>query len=375
MASKRLLWITPAALALILPGACSLTVDLEGLSGGPPKPGPGGGAGGAGSDAGAACVNATYPPPPESATEGGSLDFTVAVRSIDIGEMTGVPSGLDLDKTCTCQFDEGPSCIYPPYATKDHCDDKEGRDNSVAKVIETVQLFVGPEEFGSKHFSDRAESGSWSLLVRVYNYNGEPNDAQVTIAIYPSKWNDATIPEPTWDGNDVWPAAATSLEDGITLEKPRFTDPKGYVTDGVLVASVPEVLLNLNATNGDLGFLLTAGTVMGTLAEVNGRYKLTNGIVAARWRITDAFKVISAIKVGNQQLCKNESFEYQQFKGLLCSHVDIASTLGGPSTDCDSLSFGMKFEAEPVLLGSPFMPEEDQPPCPPEQDPATDTCD
>jgi hypothetical protein len=34
----------------------------------------------------------------------------------------------------------------------------------------------------------------------------------------------------------------------------------------------------------------------------------------------------------------------------------------------------MKFEAEPVLLGSPFMPEEDQPPCPPEQDPATDTC-
>jgi hypothetical protein len=369
MAPKRLPWITPAAIAL--GGACSLAVDLEGLTGAPVTAGPDGG-----NEAGpAGCAHATYPPPPESATEGGAIDFTVALRSVDLGEAGGTPTGLDLDQTCTCHFNEGPSCIYPDYADKDHCDDPEGRDNSIAKMFETIQTFLGPEKFGSKHFSDRAETGKWSLLVRIYGYNGEPNDAQVTVAIYPTTWNNAAVPAPTWDGNDVWPASAASLEDGVTLEKPRFTDPKAYVTNNTLVGSLPEVFINLSGSGGDLGVRLTAGTVMGRIEKVGERYNLADGVVAARWKTSDMFKVTSSIEAGDQPLCNDGSFTYTSFKDLLCGHVDIASTLGGPTADCDALSFGMKFSAEAVLLGSPYTPEDDEPKCIPEQDPANDSCD
>lgn len=379
MKSRRLVWISPAALAAVLVavlvavlGACSLAVDLEGLSGAPPS----GGGGGADNDAGpAGCVHATYPPPPGAATEGGSIDFTVAIRSIDLGEGTGTTKGLDLDRTCTCHFNEGPSCIYPAYADKDHCDDPEGRDNGIAKLFETVSIFLGPDEFGSKHFSDRAEVGRWSLLVRVYGYNGEPNDAQVTVAMYQTSWNDAVVPEPTWDGNDVWPASAAALEDGISLEKPRFTDPKAYVSNGIVVGSLPEVFITLSSNNGDLGVRLTAGTVMGRIEKVGERYRIADGIVAARWKTTDLFKVTSSISTGDKPLCKDGSPEYIQFKKLVCGHVDIASSLGAPSADCDALSFGMNFSTEPVLLGSPYTPQEEPPPCPPDQDPGTDSCD
>jgi len=372
MAPKRLLWIAPAV--FVFAGACSLAVDLEGLSGRPPAPGQGG-AGGGGDAGPTACQSATHPPPPASATEGGDLDFTVALRSIDLGEMTDSVAGLDLDRTCTCHFNEGASCIYPPYADKDHCDDQEGRDNSMAQVFEVVSGFAGAEVFGSTHFSARAEKGRWSLLVRIYGYNGEPDDAQVTVAIYPTTWNDATVPEPTWDGNDVWPASSESLEDGATLEKPKFTDPKGYVTNNILVASLPEVFINLSGSGGNLGIKLTAGTVMGRLEKVGERYKIAEGLVAARWTTAEIFKVAGAIKIGGMPLCNDGGSTYAAFKELICGHIDIASTLGAPSTPCDSLSFGMRFEAEPVLLGSPFPPESDPPPCPPEQDPANDACD
>ena len=370
MAPKRLLWIPPAAIAL--GGACTLAVDLEGLTGAPGNIGPDGGSGDAGP---ATCAHATYPPPPESAPEGGDIDFTVALRSIDIGEESGAGAGLDLDKTCTCHFNEGASCIYPDYADQKQCDDPEGRDNSIAKVFETIQTFLGAEEFGSKHFSARAEAGKWSLLTRVYGYNGEPNDAQVTVAIYPTTWNDAALPAPTWDGNDVWPASAAALEDGITLDKPRFTDPKAYVTNNVLVGSLPQVFINLSGNGGDLGVRLTAGTVMGRIEKVGERYKLTDGIIAARWRTIDIFKVTSAISAGGMPLCNNGDLPYTSFKDLICRNVDIASTLGGPTADCDSLSFGMKFTAEAVLLGSPYTPENEPPACSPEQDPANDSCD
>jgi hypothetical protein len=372
MAPKAIVWITPAA--LVLGAACSLAVDLDGLSGSPPGP-DGGADGGSENDAGpAGCAHATYPGPPATATPGGTIDFSVALRSIDLGEVTGHTAGLDLDNTCTCHFEEGPSCVYPDFADKNHCDDEEGRDNGFAKVFETLSIFLGPEEFGSKHFSDRAEAGKWSLLVRVYEYNGEPNDAQVTVAIYPTTWNDAAVPAPTWDGNDVWPASAAALEDGASLEKPKYTDPKAYVADGVLVGSMPQVFINLSGNGGDLGVRLTAGTVMGRIEKVGERYKLSDGIVAARWTTADIFRVMSSVRVNGKPLCDDGSFEYEQFKELLCGHIDIASALGAPSADCDALSFGMNFSAEPVLLGLPYVPEEGAPSCPPEQDPVKDSC-
>ena len=92
--------------------------------------------GGAGGELG--CVHATWPSPPASADPGANTeDFVVAVRSVDFGEREvaeGSLIGYDLDNRCTCQG-EGPSCNEPEWATADHCDGPEGRDNAVAQIF------------------------------------------------------------------------------------------------------------------------------------------------------------------------------------------------------------------------------------------------
>jgi hypothetical protein len=360
----------PAGLmsVLVMAGACSLAVDLDGLQGGAPAD-----AGAdAAMDASPSCQHVTYPPAPATATEGGTIEFAVALRSMDFGESGATVVGLDLDKTCTC-LGEGASCVYPPSATKDHCDKSGGRDNAMAQLFSTIGLFVS--DFSSAHFSAQAEQGAWSLLIRVAGYNGEADDAEVSVALYPTYWDEVGQGEnPLWNGTDVWPVSSGALIDGVSVDQPKYADAKAYVTGNTLVASLPSVFLNVSAGGGDLGIELTAGTLMGTIVNQGGRYKITSGLCAARWKTESIFKIASSINADGMALCKDGSLTYSSFKNLVCGHVDIASSLGGVTTACDSLSFGMSLETEPVFLGSVFTPMPAPPVCSPEQDPATDSC-
>ena len=89
-------------------------------------------------------------------------------------------------------------------ATTEPCDavdgiDNAGRDNNVAKYMAALDG-VQPE-LTSQPMSTRADQGFWSVIVRVSEYNGEPNDGVVTLALYAT--NGATV-RPGWTGSDVW---------------------------------------------------------------------------------------------------------------------------------------------------------------------------
>jgi hypothetical protein len=360
-----------AALAGAGPLSCSVVVDLEGLEGGE-RAGPVD----AGTDSGPTCVHAGWPLPPESAPEGGDVSFVAALRSIDLGEKNPAdPAGLDLDGLCTCD-PQGPSCLYPDYAKANHCDGKGGRDNSIAKVFSQVQLLV--PEFGSNTFSQNAEKGNWSILVRVWNWNGQDNDAQVNVALYQTYWKDSTQPTqaPLWQGEDYWPVATTSLVDGMNFDNAKYFDNAAYVTGGVVVASLPEAFFGFNGSGSNVGIKLTAGTLVGRIEHVKASsYRLADGVVGGRWKVDDIFKVLGSFSVNNNVLCNDGGTAYTSVKQLLCSNVDIASTLGGPTTPCDSLSFGMTFQTEPALISKTYVPELDENLCSPDQDPSNDSCD
>jgi len=243
------------------------------------------------------CSHEYPPPPPEDAGAwGGNIDFTVAIRSIDVGEdkvgTSTSPPGMDLDKLCSGgEFNEGPGCSYPYWATADHTDDIGGRDNAGARLFKYIQDSLGASNFGSAYYSQKAQDGEWSFLIRVWGYNGQPNDGQVFVAMYPTKGlepaADGGLPGlPIWDGNDRWGVPDDAIKNG-NVDDPLYVDPNAYVTNNVVVASLPNTIFNLNGSTGFFGVRLTGGTAMATIAQENGQWKLKDGLVAARWALKD----------------------------------------------------------------------------------------
>lgn len=346
-------------------GACQLVAGLDGDFTAAPQPD--GGAGGAGGGA-PGCLAATYPDPPTVPDDAISTEFVIALRTIDLGEGAMTPPGYDLDHVCTCFADAGPSC----ESTIAHCDGPGGVDNATSQFFTLIQVALGASSFSSAKFSADVESGVWSLLARVRGYNGMPDDPAVEVALFPSP---GTGTPPLWDGNDAWAVSAQSV-DGGDLEQPVYGSAGAYVANGVLVAAMPTILMKLGGEEDTITFRLTGGVLTGHLAPQGSGYGLTGGIIAARWKIDDVFAALSTYRDGKgEPFCTDLVFAYDTAKKTLCNGRDILADSAGPrSQPCDALSIGVGFTAHAAQLGAVSPPPMPTPGCPPETDPANDSC-
>ncbi|MBW2524464.1 MAG: hypothetical protein JRI23_09825 [Deltaproteobacteria bacterium] len=367
-------------------GSPSATASTSGTAGASE-----GGAGGA-----AACVHETWPAPPASADPGtNSVDFVVAARSFDFGNgdlSEGPAVGYDLDNLCSCQGQDF-SCREPAWATADHCDGPGGRDNAIAQLFHQIGMF--DDDFTSAHYTESAELGRNTILIRVRNYNGRANDDQITVSVHPSQGLDeepclATGTVPAWDGTDPWPIHANSLEvepgtggsgagggpacgnNGYDPDAARYVDDNAYVTEGVMVANLPRLSLAFIADSEPIPVELVAGFVTGRLEQQGTQWYVREGLVVGRWEVTEFFRMIGNTSDGGP-LCTNHDL-YPLLKSAACQFPDIAAQLSGPTTPCDAYSFGMAFEGHPALFGSVLPPVSTESPCAPDVDPQYDTC-
>lgn len=342
-------------------------------SGGVGGTGGGGGVGGAGGSGAGPCVSATYPDPPTSGLTGGTTTFIAALRKVDLGDGdNGGLLGLDLDGKCTCD-DDGPSCLPPSYAKESNCDGPGGRDNALAKVFEFLAVLIG-DTIGSPSLSDGANGGKWSMVFRVEGYNGQADDDEVRLSVFPSPGTEGAV-TPTWTGNDAFRVASTSIAPGGTgVQDPAFVDPKAYVVGNVLVASLPQSALVLPTGASEVAVDITAGLVMAEIVPMGSSYGLRKGLIAGRWRNDDVFRTLSRFRDGSgAPICMGQLL-YGTVKGKLCGYTDILSSLGSPTDECDAISAGIGFEADPAALGSVDPPPEPANGCPPEDDPINDSC-
>ncbi len=346
---------------------------------------------------GMACMHASWPTPPDKDDPGpNDVDFVAAIRKIYIGEdnlKDGATVGYDLDKTCTCKGD-GVSCLEPKGTTeKDHCDGPNGIDNYGAHLFYDASLFS--TKLSSAKLSENANAGSWSVLIRVKDYNGKSNDSQVTVSLYPSPgYNQQTcVPMtqgPKWDGSDYWPVDIISLDKGngpgsnggegcpgpitgYSYDNPIYVDKQGYVSAGTLVANLPESQLVISSQGTTIGIHLTAGFLTGNIEMGPFGYRIVKGMLTGRWKLGDVFKVIGAFTVGNSQLCTNNAL-YGTFKTAVCKAPDITASIGGPTTPCDAVSFATQFETETAHLGTVYKGAPMMSGCTPATDPANDSC-
>ncbi len=402
-------WVMAGTLVIAIAGACFVEgFDVDGATGGgatTTSSGGHGGTGGAGG-AGLGCNHASWPGPPASSDPGADdVSFVVAVRTMSFGEVDlsqGPAVGYDLDGRCSCQGEDF-SCVEPDWAGGDHCDGPSGRDNAIAQLFH--DLGAVDKDFTSVYYTERAENGQDSFLLRVRDYNGQPNDDQVTVSMHPSGGTDddpcnPPDTEPAWDGADLWAINAASLNvaqggaggaagaggaggaggqsvscglNGHDLDNARYLDASAYVSNWVLVASLPEVALEFSSGDDPLLVKLKAGFITGRLEQQSAQWTLREGLVVGRWTLAEFFKFIGSITNQQEPICTDSSV-YPLLKSALCQYPDITSELTGPTAPCDALSFGVGIEADPAQIGTVMPAIEAQRLCPPETDPMFDDC-
>ncbi len=282
--------------------------------------------------------------------------FVVAVHTIDFGLDDAGASGLvgyDLDKVYTC-CEAGPESCHAAVTGATHCDEPSGRDNSGGQLINSLAL-VDPNQFSTTTITQRLQDGTYSILLQVQDYNGQPNDTQVTAALYGSVGVESDAGA-LWNGTDQWliDDSFVVAPDASTLVPVDF-DTTAYVSGGTLVIHVT-FPISLGNTNSDTFTInLTAGVITGVLAPAgNGTFSITQGNIAGRWNISQLLSSLQTVAVtGLGPLCPGTS-TYSFVKQEICKYADIMTDplkdLTG--TTCDALSLGIGFTADPAQLGS-----------------------
>ena len=276
------------------------------------------------------------------------------------------------------------------------CDGPNGRDNAVARLFKQLLLF--DDKFSSTYQSEQADAGQFTVLLRVYGYNGQPNDTDVTLAIYssPGLDEDPCLPSSAaqWDGTDAWPVDAITVNgmgtggmgagggcgaagpgaEGYDVDDPKYLSQQGYVTEGTLVVDLPQSALVFSSGNSATEIKLVGGFLTADLVEEANGWAMRNGVLTGRWRVADIFGILPTVEDGGTPICKDNAL-FGPVKSLLCNYPDITSSVVGAAAPCDALSFGMGFEAEAAQLGFVIEAGTVQPnPCSPDQDPSNDTC-
>ncbi len=377
-------------------GVVPRPVSGDGGSGGSGGELAAGGAGGAGG-----CVHKVWPGlPTMDDPSSANLEFIVAVRSVDMGDgapdldSVGPKIGYDLDLHCTGDGDPS-SCLAPPgVAAASYKDGPGGVDNVAAKLFASAKAFS--TKIGSVRYTESAEMGGWSLLLRVQEYNGTSNDTHVKLSLFPSPGihtqscvADATVP--AWDGSDAWPIESSSLElgsgfgsdggtgpcgkgvPGFSFDGAKFYDANAYVSNGTLVANIPNSQIIFASSSSSTILKLTAGFVTGKIVKDGTSFRLTNGVLAGRWKAVDLFSSLTHVLENGKSIC-TDSAVYQAVKLGVCQARDIAATLGGPTTPCDALSLALSFETFPAKLGIVLTSALSVSTCPQATDPNLDSC-
>lgn len=393
---SRLALATLGVLAAALGvGNCAIDgfelVDGQGGSG-VTTSGTGGASGGSGG-----CAHTAPPAAPSSGDPGGSNEVAVALRVIDLGDetvMMGIAPGYDLDSYCTCNGD-GASCQRPPWLTADPCDAAGGIDNSLAQVFGAGSAFSS--RLSSDFHNANLGSGLYSTVVHVTGYNGEADDPQVTVALYPSPGLgrdpcNPPNPSPMWNGSDRWPVLDSALTNtggsggaggsgggpscstAVDIADARYLDDAAYVSGNVLVAQIDQAEIILDSIAATVVFDATSVVVSARLEQVTGGWGLRDGTIAGIVELQEAFRAIAEHITEGQLVCTNHAL-YNVIKTAVCRVPDITVTPAGPTQVCDAVSFGIGFGiADPITLGSAVPTPPGPGTCPMGEKPEEDGC-
>jgi hypothetical protein len=339
-----------------------------------------------GADSGGDAAECSPIEPPSRQSTSGATDeigFIVVVHDVDFGDRLGPDGeptvetvGYDIDGQCTGRGNPQ-NCVPPAWTDSDVTDGEQGRDNAVGKLLLREEEFFGSAVVSSDGMTTNVAMGFDAPfgILRVSDFGGLSEDDRVVVEWF--------VPEPLghaalFDGSDAWPIRNDSFEDPTASTGDAvavFRDDNAFVTRRTLVAhfdSTEIPLLNVYFDVSDV--VLTATTVR----DPTGVWTLTDGVLSGHSPVNDLLRVIPEIAAKNfdATLCTDDAVNYPILKSFVCTAGDLPERPDGPATaPCTQTSVGVAFDTRPASLGPAVPPSPRTVGCPPETDPANETCD
>lgn len=294
------------------------------------------------------------PPRPDGGTGDEQTELTFAVDRFDVGIIepgkVPAPNGFDLDGVCTAAPGQG-SCAPPPSQQfEQYVQDKAGAvDNAGFLLLQRLSASLGEDApFTPFQINAALRRGRFGFLIDVKGYNGEANDANVAVAFRPLLGT-TDGGAPRFDGNDAW-MLDKDFANVIDFLGSTMLDVTAFVRDGVLYSKFPDLTLPIQrSVNGNvLKIVVRDAVVSARLEKVGGGFALSNGVVAGKWPVVEAFEGIRRVAYGADEtdtLCAQPFFD-SQVRTVACSALDIQQGVGtDAAAPCDAISVGFGFAA------------------------------
>jgi hypothetical protein len=309
------------------------------------------------------CSSAGLPSAPDQSTSSpsDSLTVTAALRQVFLGQTDGGPYyGFNLDGTCTCP---GPdSCTRSGGQA---CDDPNGVDNYARRIFEqanqVASIFLDGGLITEQKFNAALTTGASGALIEISSYNGQADDAAVTVTVYASLGFQGFPTPPSWDGGDFWTIDQASA--GGT-----FTTSNAYVSNYELVASLDSfpIIVGTQLTQ-PVKIQLDSGLIKAKLDMTGGVFHGMQGTLGGRW---DPAKFLPSLQdipdpLNDGGFLCGDAGTYQLLKSIICKNTDVNASPTVQNGICNAVSMGLDFLAVPAQLGSTAPAPDAATPCGP----------
>lgn len=317
---------------------------------------------------------ATVPDRPPSGTSSSSDDveavFAFRNVSLDQSGDRWRRFGLDLDGMNTTSIGDAAECVAangnPPL------DGNKGIDNAFGQyVLPTVVSLISCLE---DNIALNQGSGWGTVLLRLRDWNGTPNDARVDVSVLSAvdgtslddvsgvEWggSDGALlmlpgatqeaPEPAWDGEDYFFVDPSSLV-ADNLDRPEVRKSDAYISNGRVVLPVDTGATFVFLTGPGSFSIAINGFLIADISE-DGQ-TLEKGLLAGRFPVSKLIATLEPLGI-----C-DESFR-GSVVGLLTDNLDLRvdPDVGSPDDECTATGVAFSFQGVRARISERIAPVE-----------------
>jgi len=311
-------------------------------------------------------------PPVSTSSEADNVEAVFAFRNVSLDQSGDRwrRFGLDLDGMNTASVLDAAECVaangQPPL------DGEKGIDNAFGQYV--LPTVVGLVACLEDNIALNQGWGRGTVLMRLRNWNGSPNDAKVDVSVFFAvdgtslddvsdlEWGGlsgsslmlpgamAEAPDPAWDGNDYFFVDPSTLITG-DLDRPVVWRKDAYISNGRVVLPLDTGSTFVFLTGPGSFSISINGFVVADVSE-DGQ-TLEKGLIAGRF---PAGKLVSALEPLG--IC-DEAFQ-GSILGLLTDNLDLRGDpdVGSPDDECTATGVAFSFQGIRARIADQVAPVE-----------------
>ena len=309
-------------------------------------------------------------PPSETSSETDAVEAIFAFRNVSLDQSGDRwrRFGLDLDGFNTTSVIDAAECVAangnPPL------DGENGIDNAFGQyVLPTVASLVACLE---DNIALNQGCGRGTVLLRLRDWNGTPNDARVDVATFSAvdgtslddvsnlDWggpNGASLmlsgteeeaPDPAWDGEDYYFVDPSTLITG-DLDRPVIWQTDAYVSNGRVVLPLDAGSTFVFLTGPGSFSIALNGYVIADISE-DGQ-TVERGLIAGRFPAGKLVSTLEPLGVCDESL-------QASILSLLTDNLDLRADtdVGSPDDDCTATGVAFSFQGIRAQIAEQVAP-------------------